>query len=215
MPASDEGQAVLQNYFDAVTHFAECGPHLLSRQSVLERSGLFSPHPTVEQLGGYVLDDADTSDHHILVTSPPLIGSVLFLSHDGDTRIVFDSAETFLAAVREAHERGIDVTDLHPDLSPLAKDQVALSSFVRQVLETRALNDVVVTVIPSMDLTDLDLLQTLAQDEDFFLGEAVAIEIEKRPSPALLPIAELCAAQRHPQTAETGERAVRRIRRLG
>ncbi|WP_426389766.1 hypothetical protein [Variovorax sp. R-27] len=215
MPASDEGRAVLQNYLDASARFGKGDSHLLPPLQVLEQSGLFAYHPIIQQLGGYVLDDADTSDHHILATSSPLIGSVLFLAHDGDTRFVFDSGSTFLAAVREAHERGIEVTDLHPDHSPLAKDQSALGAFVRSLLDGQELNDVVVSLIPSLNLEDIDLLRRLAQDEDFFLGEAVGTEIERRPSPALLPIAELCAAHRHPQVARAGERAVRRIRQLG
>jgi hypothetical protein len=213
-PVSEEGRALLQDYFDASASIDEDVSHLLSRLAVVEQSGRFAYHPVVQQLGGYILDDADTSDHHVLVTGSPLIGNVVFLSHDGDTRAVFESGAAYLAAVREAHGRGIDVTDLHPDQSPIAKDQGALSAFVRSLLASE-LGDVVVSLIPSLNLQDIDLLQRLAQDEDFFLGEAVASEIEKRPSAALLPIAELCAAHLHPQVARAGLRAVKRIHLLG
>ena len=212
-PASEEGQAVLQDYFDASASIDEDVPHLLSRSAVLEQSERFAYHPVIQQLGGYILDDADTSDHHFLATGSPLIGNVVFLAHDGDTRAVFESGAAYLAAVREAHNRGIEVTDLHPDQSPITKDQGALSAFVRSLLASE-LGDVAVSLVPSLNLEDTDLLQRLAEDEDFFLGEAVANEIEKRPSAALLPIAELCAAHIHPQVARAGHRAVKRIHLL-
>jgi hypothetical protein len=129
---------------------------------------------------------ADTSNHHLLLTRSPLAASVLFLSHDGDTRVVFDSASAFLEAVREARDSGVDVPKLRPACSPVAQDQAALSPFIRGLLDAADLGDAVVALVPSMDLQDADLLRRLAQDEDFHLGEAVGIEIGKRPSPALL-----------------------------
>jgi hypothetical protein len=130
--------------------------------------------------------DADTSNHHLLLTRSPLAASVLFLSHDGDTRVVFDSASAFLEAVRKARDSGLDVPELHPACSPAVQDQAALSTFIRGLLDAADLGDAVVALVPSMDLQDADLLRRLAQDEDFHLGEAVGIEIGKRPSPALL-----------------------------
>jgi hypothetical protein len=135
--------------------------------------------------------DADTSNHHLLLTCSPLAASVLFLSHDGDTRVVFDSASAFLEAVRKARDSGLDVPELHPACSPVAQDQAALSTFIRGPLDAADLGDAVVALVPSMDLQDADLqdadlLRRLAQDEDFHLGEAVGIEIGTRPSPALL-----------------------------
>lgn len=215
IPGSDEGRAVLRDYLDASARLGEDDSPLLPPLKVLEQSGLFAYHPIIEQLGGYVLDDTGTSDHHILATSSPLMGSVLFLAHDGDSRFVFESGTTFLAAVREAHERGIDVADLHPDHAPLAKDQSALGAFVRSLLDRQGMNDVVICLLPSLNLEDIDLLRRLAQDEDFLVGEAVGRAIERRPSQALLSIAELCAAHRHPQVARAGERALRRIRQPG
>lgn len=226
LPEGEDGQrpggleaaaaaAVLQAYFDALARFDAEGSALLAPPAVREHSERFAFHPVVAQLGGYVLDDADTSDHHVLVTRSPLAGSVLFLALDADTRTVFDSGAAFLAAVREARETDADVTDLHPAQSPIAKDQVALGAFVRALLASEELGDVVVCLVPSLDLADTDLLQRLVQDEDFFLGEAVANEITKRPSPALLPMAQLCAAHRHPQVARAGQRALQRVRQTG
>ena len=38
--------------------------------------------------------------------------------------------------------------------------------------------ELVVSLVPSLDLQDLSLLQLLANNVDFFLGEAIAMEIE-------------------------------------
>jgi hypothetical protein len=127
--------------------------------------------------------------------------------------VVFGSAADFLNSVHKAQAEGLSVSDLHPRLSPVAKDQTALANFIHALLR-RECNDLVVSLVPSLDLGDLSLLQLLASDADFFLGEAVAMEIEKRPSKALLPIAVTCADHVHPQVFVAGSRAVRRIQQL-
>ncbi len=66
-----------------------------------------------------------------------------------------------------------------------------------------------------MDLRDLKLLRRLAQEQDFFLGEAVAIEISKRPSVELREVAELCAAHAHWQAAQAGRRALEELAARG
>jgi hypothetical protein len=96
----------------------------------------------------------------------------------------------------------------------VVSDQASLSHLVRNTLERGARNDLVLSVIPSLDLKDSALLRKLVSDADFFLGEAVAMEIEKRPSIELLPIAALCAEHSHPQVANAGARAVRRIQQF-
>lgn len=210
-PQAPEARAVLRRYFDALAAVDREGTPLLSPDELMAQTELFAYHPAIRQLGGHVLDDADTSDHHLLLTTPALAGSVLHLAHDGDTRVVFDSAAAFLEAVGAARDAGIDVPDLHPALSPPATDQRGLAALVRSLLESGDATEVVVALVPSLDLRDAGLLVQLVEDEDFYLGEAVALEIVKRPSPELMPIAERCAAHPHTQVAQAGERAVRSI----
>lgn len=204
---------MLQEYFDQLKRADLTSSSLFDAETVVEQSKLFAFHPAVQELHGYVLDDENTSNHHFLITVEPLAGSVFFLSHDGDSRVVFESAAGFLGAVRKAETEGLSVSDLHPRLSPVAKDQVALAEFIRELLG-RECNELVVSLVPSLDLKDLSLLQLLASDADFFLGEAVAMEIEKRPSKALLSVAITCADHCHPQVSVAGSRAVRSIPQL-
>ena len=198
-------------YFDAIDDPLFSALGLLPMEGASELTEAFSGQPIVDELQGLVLDDPDTSDHHLLLGRAPLEGCVLYLAHDGQSRVVFDSLEDFLAAAREAAEQGDDVSDLHPEASPVAHDQPALSDLVHRLLDDGTLTDVVTALIPSLDLSDLVLLERLATDEDFYLGEAVAIEIARRPSRALAPIARMCAAHPHSQVANAGRRAVEQV----
>lgn len=204
---------MLQEYFDQLKCADWTSGSLFNAKTVVKHTELFAFHPAVQELHGYVLDDENTSNHHFLITVEPLAGSVFFLSHDGDSRVVFESTADFLDSVRKAEAEGLSVSDLHPRLSPVAKDQIALSKFIHELLRQEC-NDLVVSLVPSMDLEDLSLLQLLANDADFFLGEAVAMEIDKRPSKALLPVAVLCVAHVRPQVSVAGSRAVQRIQKL-
>jgi hypothetical protein len=205
----------LDEYFDAIDDplFAELG--LLSKEDATELTEDLGGQPIVDTLQGFALDDPDTSDHHLLLGKAPLEGCVLFLAHDGASRVVFDSLQSFLQAAREAGEQGEELRDLHPEGSPVAGDQHALGALMNDLLDDGTLTDVVVALIPSLDLLDLALLERLAKDEDFFLGEAVAVEIGRRPTKALAPIAQLCAAHPHPQVADAGKRALGWIERSG
>jgi hypothetical protein len=171
----------------------------------------------VQTLDGFILDNADTSNHHVYLDHPSLKGAVLYLNHDGDTQVVFASLDDCLTAADAAMGSGHDLSGYLPLFCPLAKDQECLGELVRQQLELEDGygTDVITAIIPSMDLRDLKLLKRLAQDPDFFLGEAVAVEISKRPSAELREVAELCAAHLHFQAAHAGRRAIEELAARG
>jgi hypothetical protein len=173
--------------------------------------------PVVQTLDGFILDEAETSNYHVYLNHPSLKGTVLYLDHDGDTGVVFASLDDFLAAADAAMESGPYLRGFHSIISPLAKDQECLSELVRQqqALDSEDGTSVLTAIIPSMDMRALELLRRLAQAPDFFLGEAVAIEISKRPRPELREVAELCAAHGHFQAAEAGRRALDQLARRG
>jgi hypothetical protein len=209
--------AELDLYFERVGSGKYSGHYhnevnLLTRGQAQKVTDLFSGHPTIEAFGGFVLDDPETSDHHVCATKSPIAGQVLFLSHDGDTRIVFESLAGFADAVKRALEEGCFLSDLHPDLSPLCQDQLGLVSFIETLCKDDGGGDVAVQLIPSLDLYNSELLERLAVGDNFFLAEAIAIEIRKRPRPDLLHIAKQCCGHPHPQVAKAGAAAVRAIR---
>lgn len=204
-------QADEQRYFCAVEAgeiptMRDIELNLLKRADVDELTGKFRGHPVVDELGGSVLDDPNTSNHHVLLRRPPLSGQVLYLSHDGDTRIVFASLSELLECAKRAGVEGTPLPELHPRLSPVPFDQSALSNLIRTLIAEGQV-DVVLALVPSMDLSDHGLLDELIAHGDFFLGEAVADAIRSRPSPELLPYAARCAAHWHPQIVRAGKAA--------
>ena len=207
---------LLRHYFHQLSDGDYSQTALLSPIAVQEYSDEFAFHPAVQQLGGFVVDELDTSNHHLLIATGPLAGSVYYLSHDDDSRVVFACTSDFLAAVLAAHETEQEITDLHPALSPLANDQRALSDLMTALLDAEedSAEALLPSLLPSSDLTDLALLQRLATSDNFYLGEALANEIIKRPSAHLLPVAQLCAAHTHSQVSSMGTKAVRSIQAL-
>jgi hypothetical protein len=210
----------LMAYFDAIRKGAvrDSPKHevrLLDAGEAVKWSKEFREfHPIVYGLGGVVLDDPNTSNHHVYLSRQPFSGIVLFLCHDGESSVVFGSLVEFLNAIQAAVRTNRFLTDLHPPHAVVVKDQAALSELLRRLLDEKCDFDpepVILAAIPSMDLSDLEILDNMASHDDFYIAEAVAIEIARRPNPALLRIAEKCAKHPHFQASHAGERAVSAI----
>lgn len=206
-------------YFTQIEHgqYSEQFEHevnLLSRVQAEELSEQFHGHPTLDALGGLILDDPDTSNHHVLLTLPPLAGQVFYLSHDDDSRVVFSSLPDFVQVAAQALEQSCCLSDLHPPHSPLCPDQSGLSQLIIRLCDVEDDEDIAIALIPSLDLLDMSLLEQLARSDNFFLAEALAREIKQRPRADLLDITQLCSAHPHPQAAQAGAAAWRAIRTL-
>jgi hypothetical protein len=167
-------------------------------------------HPLVATLGGILLDDPETSNFHLYLTSSPLSGGIFYLSHDGDSQLVFPSQGALMSALGEASPQDRFLEDLHPPCAPLAQDQAALGRFIDGLLDSHEDDDiaVVLVLIPSLALSDCGLLDRLAAHEDFFVAQALADAIAKRPAAGLRGLAERCHAHPHPQVASAGARAL-------
>lgn len=181
--------------------------NLLNGQKVTDETLKFRDHPIVDRLNGVVLDDPNTSNHHVLLRRSPIEGYVLYLAHDDDSRVVFSSLAEFLACADRAKRENVSLPELHPALSPLMPKQAELSCLIRSLIAEDQV-DVALTLVPSMDLSDKDLLGELIAHDDFFLGEAVANAIRLRPAPELVAISKRCAEHRHSQVAKAGKRAL-------
>lgn len=184
----------------------ECEVNLLGSAAARDLTRKFQGHPLIEKLDGLVLDDPNTSDHHVLLRSPCVAGQVLYLAHDGESRVVFSSLQELLANAERAQREDIPLPELHPAAAPLGLDQPELAAFIRRLVASELI-DVALSLVPSLDLSDHDLLEDLVAHEDFFLGEAVAEAIRARPSRALLPMAMRCAGHAHQQVARAGRLA--------
>ncbi|MCO5411874.1 hypothetical protein [Ralstonia mojiangensis] len=188
--------------------------HLLRLEDAVRWTQSVHGHPIVDALGGLVLDDIETSNHHFYVGAGPLKGAVFFLCHDGDSRIVYASLSEFLLAAIRAKNEGQWLEEQHPPRSPVAADQAGLSKWMRHLLTLDNRDELVPPFVPSLDLSDSLLLRDLAGDEDFFIAESVALEIRARPTLQLTEIAELCAKHRHPQASKAGSMALAAIQAL-
>ncbi|MCO5412421.1 hypothetical protein [Ralstonia mojiangensis] len=185
--------------------------YVLTAEQAVQWTRSVRGHPIVDALDGVVLDDVETSNHHIYVNAGPLKGAVFFLCHNGDSRIVYASLAEFLSAAIRARSEGQWLEEEHPPRSPIAADQAGLSTWIRQLLTLENRDELVPPFVPSLDLSDSLLLRELAGDEDFFIAESVALEISARPTLQLTEIAELCAQHRHPQASRAGKMALAAI----
>jgi len=183
------------------------GLNLLSQHEALKFSRALRGHPFVETTESFVLDDAETSNHHLLITKGALAGSIFFLDHDGDSRVVFESLQSFLAAAYDAVSRQIWIEKLHPPVTPICQTPRELDVLVTSLLNSD-LEDLIPSFVPSMDLQNIELLARLVDSPNFFLGEAVAQAICLRPNERLRGVAVLCSGHSHAQVAGAGRDAL-------
>ncbi|ESK55708.1 MAG: hypothetical protein RR061_09790 [Muribaculaceae bacterium] len=210
-------QSVIASYFDVIStgnysnlHQIDLNLLELAASESLTEDFLF--HPLIHTFDGLVLDDADTSNHHILLRRSPFEGYILYLSHDDRSKIVFSSLVELLHAADEAKITNKPLSELHPLVSPHEMEQKALSYLVRSLVkETDDDIEIALALIPSMDLLDIELLTELAKHDDFFVAEIVGDEIAKRPFLALQQVALLCSQHPHSQAAKAGVRALQAI----
>lgn len=156
-PVPDELLRYFEQASDAGMYTqARHSQHLLRPEDAASHTHLIRYHPIVEVLGGIVLDDMQTSNHHLYISVGPLCGAVFFLSHDGDSRVVYSSLPTFLAAAVSACDQEQILEDIHPAHSPMASDQPGLSAWIT-------------------DLLTLEQADVLVLDSDNYLGRAAKV----------------------------------------
>ncbi len=191
--------------------------NLLDVDDVIDKSIAFNFHPVIRALGGICLDDSDTSNHHFYLTAPAVRGSILYLCHDDDTRIVYTSMHEFLSAVQASVDDDyFEWDDVHPPASPMLAGQKVLCELAKSAYREGQI-ETLLAIIPSMDMIENDqvMLRRFATDSDFFITEAIANAIYMRPSPALQILATLCASHKHQQAATAGHNALLAIAKQG
>src|SRR5690606_3366007 len=147
-------------------------------------------HPLVQLLAGVVLDDPNTSNHHVYLSAPPCEGAVLFLDHDGDSRIVFSTLAAYVDAARRSLSDRPDLRSFHPDNGILIANQDGLNRLIADLYDEQEDDgtDVILALIPSLELIDLALLQRMANDRDFYVAQAIGDAIALRPRSELQSI---------------------------
>jgi hypothetical protein len=174
-------------------------------------------HPLVQTLGGVILDDPNTSNHHIFLSQPVFNGAVLFLDHDGDSRIVFRNLPEFLDAARRSIDDDTELRTYHPKAGILIDDQTGLNRLIEDLYDGKIDGDgtdVILALIPSSNLIADGLFERMAKDDDFYLGEVIGDTIAHRPKPTLESLAMICRNHKHPQASRAGERAMAAIKAI-
>ncbi len=174
-------------------------------------------HPVVSFFRGVVLDDPNTSNHHVYLSETCCSGAVFYLNHDGDSQIVFPTLEAFLDAARRASNTSQNLSAFHPGTGVQLADQKGLSELITGILDGEFDCDcdgVVVALVPSLDLRDATLLERLVNDDDFYVAAAVGDAIARRPRSDLAAVAETCQRHKHFQAAKAGARALAAIASL-
>ncbi|WP_442679759.1 hypothetical protein ACSBM8_00710 [Sphingomonas sp. ASY06-1R] len=205
-------------YFHTLGTWLDAGPELglLNEAAAIALTREFrSFHPVVQGLHGILLDDPDTSNHHVLLGHEAVSGAIFYLAHDGDSRIVFDGLDSFLAAAREAAASGTAIEDQHPDHACILRDQPALESLIASLRPTPHYEDTAPVLIASLDLTDVEFLSALVRDPDVYVAEAVLRAIAARPSATLLPIVDAGARHDHVMVRNAADAARCRIAACG
>jgi hypothetical protein len=204
----------LNDYFDSVetqqplAAITEALGLLSFQQAARWTEDFRSFHPLVRSLRGIVLDDADTSNHHIVLCASPVKAMVLYLDHGGDSRIVFEDIESFREAAARAGQSGGLLENEHPVHSPPAKDQTGLRNLMSSLRsQPDGGEDVLPPLVPSLDLSDAGFLLSLIDDDDFVVAEAIGRAVALRPAPHLLPVAEACERSSHAMVRTAGAMA--------
>lgn len=173
-------------------------------------------HPLIRQTGAVILDNANTSNYHCYAPDLPIPGSVFYLNHDGDTRIVFDSLADLLKAADQAKEQCGWLNDFHADFGPLAAQQERLNRRIGELYHSGDddAEAAILLFVESSNLVDEALFERLATSPNFYLGEVIANTIMARPDAKLLRLATICSEHAHPQVSAPGKRALAAVRRL-
>ncbi|MES2819877.1 MAG: hypothetical protein V4812_12925 [Pseudomonadota bacterium] len=189
---------------------------LLTRAQSAELTLAILDDPVIRMLGGIVLDDGNTSNHHLYLTRAPFTGSILFWQHDDSAYIAFPDLPAFLDAVKRAKKDECWLTDMHLRPYPLLADQTGLRQFIHAMLDadTEENFKIADTLIPALALTDLDLLARLVNHPYYFFAESVASAISARPELALKALAQHCSGHPNHQVRWAGDSALAAIEGL-
>jgi hypothetical protein len=123
----------------------------------------------------------------------------------------------FLDAARCSIDDDVDLRTYHPKGGILIDDQTGLNRLIADLYDENndgVGKDVVLALISSSNLIADGLYERMANDDDFYIAEAIGDTIAHRPRPTLESLAMVCRNHSHPQASRAGERAMAAIKAL-
>jgi hypothetical protein len=185
----------------------------LSLEQCIAHSTRFREMPIAAALGLVVLDDANDSNPHCLITRGPASGMVVHFSHDSEPTLAFPDLATFLHSLRAAvrHHRDIDHLERHR-FSPLP-NQRALRSTLQALLESDDDDAprVVAILFPLLDPDERDTVLLAGSNVDFLIREVAALFVEAHPAVHFRQLAQALSEDSYPQVAGPARRALQLI----
>ena len=176
-------------------------------------------HPLFQALPLLILDDTNTSNVHCYAPSLPVPGSIVFVPHDSETRIVFPNLTAMRTAVETAIRDNQYFDEAHDDAQDiyLSEQQDDLNRSISDAYHGKhefAPEPLILLLLGSSSLLDFRLMSDLARDDNFYYGEKISEQITAIPSPQLMELAKICASHPHPQVSRPGKIAVEKIIQL-
>lgn len=206
-----EARADLVDHFETLDGAGH--PALFELPAAIEMSREFREfHPLATALELVFLDDENTSNYHAYITRGPLAGSILHLSHDGTTRVVFASLADYRSAVLAANQHDGHLRELHPQEFVKVGDQKAVAERI-ETLDAEGEEDELLVLIASWNLKPRPLLERLVKHTNFYVAEAAGDAIANSGDAKLLPAAETLSKHEHPQAANAGKRAIKALQK--
>ncbi|MEM8930764.1 MAG: hypothetical protein AAGE94_06290 [Acidobacteriota bacterium] len=165
-----------------------------------------------DELGLWVLDDANDSNPFCYITKGPCRGAILHFRHDDAATVAFPSLESWLTALHAAGRDEIDIDEMPRPEAPTFE----CAALIRQRLpDDTEENETLVCLYLSCSgpLPD-DLVAALARHESFYIRESLAEWLVRHPAEQHLGLAEALAADGYRQVAVHGVAARKAINRL-
>jgi len=168
--------------------------------------------PIVERLGLIVLDDANDSNPHCLVTTGPASGMVAHFSHDPEPSLAFASPSAFREALGSAHDHSKSIDELERcEISP-AQDQTSLQTELNDLLAAAHDEEAVMLLslfLQLLDPTDAETVGRAASHVDFLVRECASLFVDAHPDPNLRDVALALSKDEYPQVSAPARRALR------
>lgn len=84
-----------------------------------------------DELGLWVLDDANDSNPFCYITKGPCQGAVLHLHHDDESTVDFPDLQSFVAAMHGAGNDGLDIDDMVKPTGPHSTVQTSSATYCK------------------------------------------------------------------------------------
>ncbi len=194
----------------------DLGIHILDAQKSLTYSQAFKNFSPTAELELVALDDADDSNPHCYIGNGPAAGMVLHYRHDDAPEIRYSSLDVFRSVLEHLVETGTALWEIAEETRKPIDPIPGLASTMRDLLthcDADHAEWLLCLYLPHTPLEESGLADQLASHASYFVREALAGAIAEHAHPQLLDAAQKLSADKNPQVARPGKKALGAVRR--